>query len=91
MISKTAIVDGITMRWDESGEGIPVVLIHGIPTSPALWRHVAQRMLATLGLLRARISPVASIYIIRFMLCLRFHSSINGSAERPDPQHPPSR
>lgn len=28
------------MRWEESGEGFPVILIHGIPTSPALWRHV---------------------------------------------------
>lgn len=28
------------MRWEESGEGMPLVLVHGIPTSPALWRHV---------------------------------------------------
>ncbi len=40
MASKTATVDGIAMRWDEQGEGTPLVLIHGIPTSPALWRHV---------------------------------------------------
>lgn len=40
MISNTAIVDGINMRWEETGEGMPVILIHGIPTSPALWRHV---------------------------------------------------
>lgn len=44
MISNTAIVDGITMRWEETGEGMPVILIHGIPTSPALWRHVAPRI-----------------------------------------------
>lgn len=44
MISKTALVDGITMRWEETGEGTPVILIHGIPTSPALWRHVAPRI-----------------------------------------------
>lgn len=44
MISKTAIVDGVTHRWEEAGEGIPVILIHGIPTSPALWRHVAPRI-----------------------------------------------
>ncbi len=29
------------MRWEESGAGDPVVLVHGIPTCPALWRHVA--------------------------------------------------
>lgn len=40
MASRTAIIDGVTMRWEESGEGPPLVLIHGIPTSPALWRHV---------------------------------------------------
>lgn len=28
------------MRWEETGAGIPLVFIHGIPTSPALWRHV---------------------------------------------------
>lgn len=33
-------VDGIPHRWLEHGEGQPVVLVHGIPTSPRLWRHV---------------------------------------------------
>jgi pimeloyl-ACP methyl ester carboxylesterase len=28
------------MRWEEQGEGRPVVFVHGIPTSPRLWRHV---------------------------------------------------
>lgn len=27
-------------RWLQRGDGIPVVLVHGIPTSPELWRHV---------------------------------------------------
>lgn len=40
MNSKTATIQGIKMRWTEHGEGVPLVLIHGIPTSPALWRHV---------------------------------------------------
>lgn len=40
MTSNSVDVDGITMRWEETGEGTPVVLIHGIPTCPALWRHV---------------------------------------------------
>lgn len=34
------VVAGETVRWLEQGEGAPVVLVHGIPTSPALWRHV---------------------------------------------------
>jgi pimeloyl-ACP methyl ester carboxylesterase len=33
-------VDGISHRWLEHGQGHPVVLVHGIPTSPRLWRHV---------------------------------------------------
>lgn len=37
-------VDGVPIRWLESGEGFPVVLIHGIPTSPALWRSVIPRV-----------------------------------------------
>ena len=31
---------GVRMRWEEAGEGEPVVFLHGIPTSPRLWRHV---------------------------------------------------
>ncbi len=38
---RTASVGGIPVRWLEmDGAGTPVVLVHGIPTSPALWRHV---------------------------------------------------
>lgn len=44
MQSRTAEVNGIRMRWEETGEGFPVVLLHGIPTSPALWRHVVPRL-----------------------------------------------
>ncbi|HEX2030734.1 MAG TPA: alpha/beta hydrolase [Actinomycetota bacterium] len=40
MTSKHAPIDGVRMRWEERGAGTPVVLVHGIPTSPALWRHV---------------------------------------------------
>lgn len=40
MESRTVDVEGIWMRWEEEGEGYPVVFIHGIPTSPRLWRHV---------------------------------------------------
>lgn len=39
--SRTATIADTPIRWVESGEGpTPVVLIHGIPTSPDLWRHV---------------------------------------------------
>jgi pimeloyl-ACP methyl ester carboxylesterase len=34
------LLDGEPVRWLEHGEGDPVVLVHGIPTSPRLWRHV---------------------------------------------------
>lgn len=40
MTRLSATVDGIEMAWVEQGEGVPVVLVHGIPTSPALWRKV---------------------------------------------------
>lgn len=38
------VLDGGTIRWLEHGEGHPVVLLHGIPTSPRLWRHVLPRV-----------------------------------------------
>jgi len=39
--SRTVTLTGTPVRWLEQGSGAPVVLVHGIPTSPALWRHVA--------------------------------------------------
>lgn len=40
MQSRTTTLDGTPLRWLEQGSGSPVVLVHGIPTSSALWRHV---------------------------------------------------
>lgn len=40
MERKETIVDGVRSRWIDHGTGRPVVLVHGIPTSPRLWRHV---------------------------------------------------
>lgn len=44
MESRSAFIDGITMRWKEHGQGAPVVFVHGIPTSPDLWRHVIPKL-----------------------------------------------
>jgi pimeloyl-ACP methyl ester carboxylesterase len=44
MKTQSATIDGIAMRWEEHGAGTPVVLVHGIPTSSALWRHVLPRL-----------------------------------------------
>jgi len=45
MISEhTVDVAGTPVRWLEQGTGLPVALVHGIPTSPALWRHVLPRL-----------------------------------------------
>lgn len=45
MRSERREVQGIPMRWEEAGESGPVVvLVHGIPTSPALWRDVVPRL-----------------------------------------------
>lgn len=40
MENQETTVGGVPVRWLEHGSGRPVVLVHGIPTSPALWRHV---------------------------------------------------
>lgn len=52
MESRSVEVDGVPMRWQEhgsdadadNGSGQPVVLVHGLPTSPRLWRHVVPRI-----------------------------------------------
>lgn len=38
------LVGGPEVRWVERSDGFPVVLVHGVPTSPALWRHVLPRL-----------------------------------------------
>lgn len=43
-MGKTVVAGNIRMTWNEQGTGFPVVLVHGIPTSPALWRHVTPRL-----------------------------------------------
>jgi pimeloyl-ACP methyl ester carboxylesterase len=40
MEQRRTTVEEVPSRWLEHGDGRPVVLIHGIPTSPRLWRHV---------------------------------------------------
>ena len=37
-------VNGITMSWLEHGEGRPIVFIHGVPTSPELWKEIMLRL-----------------------------------------------
>lgn len=44
MQRRTRTVNGVPMGWEEQGEGLPVVLVHGIPTGPALWRHVTPHL-----------------------------------------------
>lgn len=41
---KFARVDDIEMSWRESGDGPVVIAVHGIPTSPELWRDVLPRL-----------------------------------------------
>lgn len=40
MKKRTTVVNGLEMAYVESGEGEPVVLLHGNPTSSYLWRNV---------------------------------------------------
>jgi hypothetical protein len=36
MNERTATINDTPMRWlEQDGEGVPIVLVHGIPTSPA--------------------------------------------------------
>jgi pimeloyl-ACP methyl ester carboxylesterase len=42
--SRSVEVNGISMRWEQQGEGRPVVFVHGTPTSPRLWRHVVPQV-----------------------------------------------
>lgn len=43
-VVRTLDVGGALVRWEELGEGPPIVFVHGIPTSPALWRKVIPRL-----------------------------------------------
>ena len=47
---RSAVVDGILMRWEEHGtrtpESTPVVFIHGLPTNPRAWRYVIPQVVS---------------------------------------------
>ncbi|MHB0775222.1 alpha/beta fold hydrolase [Halomonas sp. WWR20] len=58
-LSRSALIDGIVMRWEEHGsqgtehppqrferdaERPPVVMVHGIPTNPRIWRYVIPQL-----------------------------------------------
>jgi pimeloyl-ACP methyl ester carboxylesterase len=36
--------NGVVMRFAETGTGVPIVFLHGFPTSSALWRTVTERL-----------------------------------------------
>ena len=48
------LVLGIEMAYVEVGEGDPIVLLHGNPTSSYLWRNVLPHLRATRPLHRPR-------------------------------------
>lgn len=45
---RAARIEGIIMRWEEHGDAssdaLPIVMVHGIPTHPRLWRYVIPRL-----------------------------------------------
>ena len=43
---KEVSVDGTRIRYIEKGEGTPLVLVHGIPTSSFLWRAMIDELSA---------------------------------------------
>ncbi|MFD2436366.1 alpha/beta fold hydrolase [Modicisalibacter luteus] len=50
-LSRSALVEGILMRWEEHGERtsgkLPIVMVHGIPTNPRIWRYVIPQLEAS--------------------------------------------
>lgn len=90
---RTVVVDGIPMRWEEHGAGTPVVLVHGIPTGPRLWRHVipkvdgarllAWEMVGYAGSISAGTDRDISVarqaeYLVRWLDTLRIERAVFG-------------
>ncbi|WP_106476375.1 alpha/beta fold hydrolase [Phytohalomonas tamaricis] len=50
-LSRSAMIDGILMRWEEHGKRDssqpPVIMVHGIPTNPRIWRYVIPHLTST--------------------------------------------
>ena len=49
-LTRSAMIDGVLMRWEEHGGGkgddVPVVMVHGIPTNPRIWRYIIPRLMS---------------------------------------------
>ena len=43
-MANLTVPDGTTINWESTGDGPPVVLVHGITESAATWRPVAERL-----------------------------------------------
>lgn len=41
---KTADLNGVTVAYTDTGEGEPIIFVHGIPTSSYLWRNVIRAL-----------------------------------------------
>ena len=61
MESRSVEAGGVRMRWEEADEGTPVVFVHGIPTSPRLWRHVVPKVRGTRSMAWEMVGYGASI------------------------------
>lgn len=44
---KTVVINGHNISYLDQGEGYPVILIHGIPTSNLMWRNIMPEMAKT--------------------------------------------
>jgi pimeloyl-ACP methyl ester carboxylesterase len=44
MSVRGVVIEGVKMNWQQRGDGPPVILLHGLPTSPLLWRYVMPRL-----------------------------------------------
>lgn len=91
MESKAIEIDGLRVRWEEQGEGMSVVLLHGIPTGPRLWRHIVPRLSHCRALAWEMVGYAGSIeegrdrnisvarqaeYLVRWMDALRVEQSV---------------
>ncbi len=73
---KAAVINGHKISYLEQGEGYPVILIHGIPTSNLMWRNIMPELAKTRHLIAPDLLNYACLINLMMRMFLLKHRAV---------------